>query len=82
MRTSGTSHIASGKSGLLSSGEGQLGIPFKSLQGNRPHFKLRRETQDSSPVVTGISGFLSNLNTEVRNLVVFLELRLEDLDSS
>ena len=55
---------------------------FQVAAGNRPHFKLRRETQDSSPVVTGISGFLWNLNTEVRNLVVFLELRLEDLDSS
>ena len=32
------------------------------FRGTEPHFEVRRETQSSSPLATGISGFLSSFN--------------------
>ena len=65
------SGVASGMSALLSGCEGHLGIPLDSLQEIEPHIELRRETQCSSPVVTGISGFLSRFNRGVRPCLLF-----------
>ena len=70
-----TSHVASGKSGLLLLCEGHLGIPLKSLQGNRASslkegnpgvfLVLQLEILGSSLVVTGTSGNLSCCFREV-----------------
>ena len=62
----GTSHVATVESDLLSSCKG---APLDSSQVAAgeigPHLELRRETQCSSPVGTGISGFLLSFNREV-----------------
>lgn len=53
-----TSHVTSGKSGLLLSCERlHLRIPFELLQGIGPHLELMQETRGSSPLETGISRF-------------------------
>ena len=57
----GTSHVASGKSDLLSSCEGHLGIPVESLQVNRA----------SSRVEVGNSGFLSSCDRHLGVLSSF-----------
>ena len=62
----GTSFVISGKTGLLSSCEGQLGIPLKSWHGNRASPRVERETWGSCLVLTGILEFLSSLNRGVR----------------
>ena len=67
----GNSVVASGMSALLSGCEGHLGIPLDSLQEIEPHIELRRETQSSSPVATGISGFLSRFDRGVRPRLLF-----------
>ena len=59
----GASHVASGKSGLLSRFEGFL---LSHSRGIGPNIELRWETQGSFPVVTGILGFLSSFNRGVR----------------
>ena len=50
----GASHVVSGKSGILSSCEGPLGIPLELVQ----------ETRASSRVEAGILGFLSSSDRE------------------
>ena len=52
----GASHIVSGKSGILSSCEGPLGIPLELVQATRA----------SSPVEAGNSGFLSSSDRDLR----------------
>ena len=60
-----TSHVASGESGLVSSCEGNIGIPLGLLQGIEPHLELRQETRGSSPVAKWILGFLLSFNRVV-----------------
>ena len=68
----GPAHVSSGKSDLLSSFKGQIGIPLASLQGRKgPHLEFRQEPQSSSPFLTTISGFLWSLNRGVRPCLVF-----------
>ena len=50
------SHVVSGKSGILSSCEGPLGIPLE----------LVRATRASSPVEAGNSAFLSSSDSDLR----------------
>ena len=64
----GTSCVASGKSGLLSSCT--LGFLSSCCKGIGPHLELRHETQGSSPVATRILGFLSSFNRGVRPRLV------------
>ena len=64
MGPQGPAHDASGKSGLLSSCEGHLGIPIKSLQQNRTSSRVESVKSVYSPVGTGISGFLSDSSRE------------------
>ena len=66
----GPTCIASKKSSLFSSCEGHIGIPRESLMVNRPCLEFSRETQCTSPAVTGISGFLSRFNDGVRPRLV------------
>ena len=63
MGTSGTSNVASWKSGQYSSCEGYLGIPLELLQGNGASYRVK----------SGNSGFLSSLD---RHLGVPIEFRL------
>ena len=65
----GASHVVSGKSGILSSCEGPLGIPLK----------LVRVTRASSRVEAGNSGFLSSSD---RDLGVPIEIPLGSQTSS
>ena len=65
----GASHVVSGKSGILSSCEGPLGIPLK----------LVRVTRASSRVEAGNSGFLSSSD---RDLGVPMEIPLGSQTSS
>ena len=58
----GASHVASGKSGLLSSCEGHLGIPLELLPGNRGV---------SSRNEVGNSGLLSSCNRDLRVPIKF-----------
>ena len=55
-----TSLVASRKSGLLSCCEGHLRIPLNRFRRIVPRPELRRVTQGSSPVVTGILVILSS----------------------
>ena len=70
MGAKGTSRVASGKPGPLSGCNCHLRIPLESLQWNRPYLDLKRETEDSSPVPTGITGFLSSINKRDRSLLI------------
>ena len=65
----GASHVVSGKSGILSSGEGPLGIPLELMQ----------VTRASSRVEAGNSGFLSSYD---RDLWVPMEIPLGSQTSS
>lgn len=69
----GASHVASGKSGLLSSCKGHLVIPLESLLENCEgcHIEMRWVTRGSSPVATVILEFLSSFNRGVRPHLVF-----------
>ena len=58
----GPAHIASEKLGLFLGCEGHVRIPLILLPSNGPCLEFSRETQCSSPAVTGISGFLSRFN--------------------
>ena len=51
-----SSHVASGISGLLSTG----------CRGNKPHLELRQRTPCFSRVASGILGFLLSCNRELR----------------
>ena len=57
----GTSPVASGKSSLLSSCEGHLGIPFESLHGNRASSRIEAEN----------SGFYSSFNRDLGSAIKF-----------
>ena len=54
----GASHVVSGKSGILSSCEGPLGIPLELVQWIRASSHVEVESLGSSPALIGISGFL------------------------
>ena len=62
------SHVVSGKSGILLSCEGPLGIPLELVQATTLHLELRRYTQGSSPALTGISRSLWRFHWGVRCL--------------
>ena len=62
-----TSHVASGKSGLLLSCERcTSGFLLSCCRGIGPHLELMQETRGSSPLETGISRFLSSFNRGIR----------------
>ena len=61
-----TSHVASGKSGLLSSCDWPSGLLLSSCRRIGPHLLVWQETQCFSPVATGILGFLVSFNRGVR----------------
>ena len=42
-----------------------LGIPLQMVQGNRASFQVEAKTQGSSPVATGILGFLWSFHRQV-----------------
>ena len=65
----GASHVVSGKSGILSSCEGPLGIPLKLVQATRA----------SCRVEAGNSGFLSSSDRDLR---VYMEVPLGSQTSS
>ena len=77
----GLSRVATGTSGNLSccdSGvrhllelQGAPLVPFESLREIGPPLELKWGNQGSSPVVTGISGFLWSFNWGVRPHLVF-----------
>ena len=56
--TSGTSYVASGKSGCISRCEGFLGIPLESLQENRASSRVEVE---NSGFISSCEGYLGEL---------------------
>ena len=56
----GASNLVSGKSGLLWSCEGPLGIPFETLLWKRASSRLRGESCGIFQVAAGSLGFLSS----------------------
>ena len=62
----GASHVVSGKSGILSSDEGPLGIPLKLVQVNRASSRV----EAGNSALTGISGSLWRFPWGVRRRLV------------
>ena len=52
-RTQGMSRVSSQEPGLLSSCEGNLGVHFEWLQGNRASSQIEEKTRGSYPVEQG-----------------------------
>ena len=77
--TSGTSHIASGKSGLLSSCKRHLRIPLEMQQGNRTSFQV--ELGNSGFLLSG-DGFLGILSSCIKGVKLPFEFRERSWDCS
>ena len=77
--TSGTFHIASGKSGLLSSCKRHLRIPLETQQGNRTSFQI--EPGNSGYLLSG-NGFLGILSSCIKGIKLPFEFREGSWDCS
>ena len=69
--TSRTSHVASVKSGLLSTCQGHSGFLSSHFRGIRPHLILRDESCGVSRDAAGSFGFLLSCDRDLREPLIF-----------